>query len=187
MTIYDNYYINNEEFKKDNILNLSNYKIYVGEKEYPVEFYFNWDDDYITSGFDNIKVLKTRIESILKNKVWNDKALYKNLFEVYQFMWKDINSNQEHLHEKDRISKPEDILKSLQPPFTIQLYTDKYYGIEFFALLGKCWWDDEHGFSITFPNDKFVKIENSNECVKLNSPIKSFLSAYDRYMIDIYN
>ena len=97
--------------------------------------------------------IKNKFNKIL-NLCCNGKQLYSYIFHLYPKLWKEIN--EDSYFEKDqKINNTNDLINSIDTKHTFLLNYNKYYKIVYFC--GNCWFDDEHGFSFSFPNGDFVK------------------------------
>ena len=104
----------------------------------------------------SIKCKKEYNEILLKNlkstiKIMNSKSLYDYLYNYYKDMFDEMNE-----YGDCSIESGSDIVKAIYGIDLITIEHDTVY------VSGYCEWDEEHGFSIGFPNGKFVKNTSNN-------------------------
>lgn len=100
---------------------------------------------------DNIKEKDKQLLGSIHSclSIMNSMDLWKYLYKIQRKAWDDI-SNDEYFNGK-KITSPNDLKKSIDNV----VYIDIIRGtIEIYCT---CWWDEEHGCKINFPDGKFVK------------------------------
>lgn len=86
--------------------------------------------------------LASNIKNIVK--LINSKAVFDYLYSHHKNFLADV-------YEYENIKSGTDLMKAI---YNIDLVTIKYDTV---YVSGYCDWDQEHGFSVAFPNGKFVK------------------------------
>lgn len=87
--------------------------------------------------------------------ILNSDELFDYLYENTKWMFDEINSDP--YFEGKTITSGEDLKNSIEEISQIGYKRDVIY------ICGEFWCDPEHGFSISFPNGKFVKKGDAEE------------------------
>lgn len=103
--------------------------------------------------YDNIKIDDSTANAVLK-MVGTNKSIYDYLYKSSSSMFDEINSDPYYKGKK--ITSGNDLIKAMTEDLKYSMYIKQ--GCIYFC--GEYWVDPEHGFSIWFPNGKFVKASN---------------------------
>lgn len=119
----------------------------------------------------NVEKLMTKIDSVVKTFCTN-KALYGYLYKAAEEEYGDYYWRQSDDEEEGKFCKSgADLLDAIKEDikrYGAKLIVQDYYNT--LAICGEYWIDEEHGFSISFPQGKFVKKDSpeSKEILKAN-------------------
>lgn len=92
-----------------------------------------------------------RIDAFIRAKTFEDQKIWNSLYKKNKAYFDEINSDP--YFDGKKISSPSDLKKSLEIT-AISVHKNSLY------VKGEWWGDPEHGFSINFPNDKFIDPNN---------------------------
>ena len=98
-----------------------------------------------------VKTLMKKIDNVLKIAGTN-KSLYSYLYMISKDFIDDVNDDP--YFDGKCCNSEKDLMDALE--FT-HVIVDTRRGNTCIYLAGEYWLDDEHGFSITFPDGKFIK------------------------------
>ena len=97
---------------------------------------------------EDIPAAKERLKTFLKEKPWNNKKVFDELFKTNSRLIKSVN--EDPYFDGKKVNNGNDLLKSISRIDVIQVSK------RHIVMSGEYWLDDEHGFSIDFPNGKFI-------------------------------
>ena len=163
-----------------------------------LEFYFNESDNssdtqiinffgkklnirhvYLSGGDQKNIPIDSKISQIIKIFSTN-KGLYNYLYKNHIKLFNEINNDP--YFEGKKIKSGNDLIKAIQEndgKNIIDIFYDKRNNV--YYICGEYWCDPEHGFSICFPDGKFIQSKSTDykDWYKDYVPVATILGQYD--------
>ena len=161
------------ESTKDDVIGDVDIKVF--GRVYNIQIKTNrWENEYSRESHNYDQQIQAAIKL---SKVVSDISLYNYLYTLNKNYFRD-EINTDPYYNGKQINSGSDLMKSIDFGHkNTKFYVDPKTKVIYFC--GEYWPDEEHGFSITFPNGKFVKGKPGERTVDKNwIPIATAMGLY---------